>query len=222
MRRVLLLAALLSLVGLTTAFATSLSVQTEDITSFTDEVDISVPPKPLPPIIYIGGSGGDAVGPLILVKPTNNSTTDKLIVLDAAAVQPQVDTTKYFTWQTGGAPAQGWLLTGTVTLYLSQDGPGSNRMTAGLFECDASAPPDSASTTACTLLAAKVADSVASGSSGFKDREVHFDPIAVPVVIDPGRQLRLKVVNQSPASAADWRLQWGYNPARPSALEITP
>jgi hypothetical protein len=222
-----MLAAFLSLLGLTTAFAASLSVETEDITSFNAEAEVSVPTTPIPGTVYVRGIASGATGTLDFQAPTSNdSVTGKLLVLSTETLQSQTDPTKFFTWRSLSAPAGGWLLSGSVTLFIDQNGGGANRMTAGLFSCTATAAPDSSNTGQCQLIDLAVGAPGGPGS-GFQERTVSFGTVPA-TTIPTGYELRLKIVNraQEPVgtvvSTSSWDLQWGYLPARQSKLVITP
>jgi hypothetical protein len=243
-RRVFLLTALLLLLGLSTAFAASFSTEAEDIASFTTEVSISVPdtPVPLPGTIYVGGGTGFAEGPLFLEQPPSFHTQNRLVLLDVEDVQAQTDPAAFFTWKTNEPPTTppaGYLLDGIVTLIITQDELMTDRMTAGLFECEESATIDSSTPPSDPpLLAAGecvlIVDAVASttpisgngAGAGYKDRKVEFGDVG-PVVIEPGHDLRLKIVNKShdgvaTVSTKNWNLSWGFNDARESFLTIVP
>jgi hypothetical protein len=227
-RRVLLIAALVALLGLTTAVAANVSVEVEDVASFTTDVSITVPATPVPGTIYIRGAASGASGTLDFTAPaSNDSVTGKLLVLSTETLQSQTDATKYFTWRSPAAPAGGWLLSGTVSLTgISQNGGGSNRMTAGLFSCAAAAAPDSSNTGQCQQIDLAVGNVGGSGS-GFQERTVSFGTVPT-TTIPGGHELRLKIVNraQEPVgtvvSSSSWDLQWGFLPARQSRLVITP
>lgn len=220
MRRVLLFAALLLLVSLTTAFAASFDVQAEDITSFSTPVSISVPePTPLPSVLYIRGPASSPPGSIDLEAPvTNDSVTSFLVLNDSVGVQTQSDSAKYFSWESPSAPANGYLLQGTPTLYIEQDGLGGDRLTGALFDCASTASIASTDPSLCTVIAEAVAE-IGSSGAGFKERVVHF-PTIPATTITSGRELRLKIINQQPSSTADWKLQWGYLPSRQSRLEF--
>jgi len=228
MRRVFVFAALLSLVGLSTAMASSFSFQAEDVSSFTTEVSISVPDQPVPLTdqIYVRGPASEATGTLDLQPPAaNDSVTGRLLVLSTEPIELQADPTKYFTWQTPDAPPTGYSLNGAVTLWISQNGGGSNLMTAGLFSCPATAPSSSVTGGAvpCTLLRAAIA-APGVGGAGYQERTVSFGTVTAS--IPAGHQLRLKVVNRAQdgavvLSTSSWDLQWGYLPARQSRLVIS-
>lgn len=236
MRRALLLLTGLSLFGLTVAVASSFEANTEDLTTFSTEVSISVPERTLPPEIYLR-SDGDGGFTLDLIPPEGNDpVTKQLVRLAATDLAAQASPGFYVAWKSPPAPSSGYLLQGNVALYLQQDGLLTHRMTAGLLSCPTSAPPAS---TGCTTLALAVADQPAApstdvpcqpgqatggggGGQGFKERRVCFGDLSVTV--PAGEELRLKVVNRSQqpvgttVSSADWSLQWGFNPARPSRL----
>ena len=228
MRRVVTFAALLLLVGLSTAFAASLGTQSEDIASFETDVSISVPttqgPTPFPPTIYIRGDSDTPLGLLGLVQPTApDNVRSKDLLLSTEAIGAQTTLTKYFAWATPAAPAQGYALTGDVTLSIHAMGGASNRITAGLFSCPAAAAIETV-TPACTVIAVGIAPTL-TGGNGFLVRTVSFPDVAA--TIPAGSQLRLKIVNRSPdgstvLSTGTMRLAWGYGPSRPAELVITP
>ena len=122
MRRLFLFAALLSLVGLSTAFAASISSKAEDIDSFSTDVSISVPgTTPFPNIIYIRGGDDVPPGALDLMLPvTNDHVTSKELILSTEAIGLQADLAKFYAWESPVAPAQGYSLTGDITLPLFQ------------------------------------------------------------------------------------------------------
>jgi hypothetical protein len=225
MRRLFIFAATLVLLGLTTAFAASLTARSEDIDSFSTTVSISIPgPTPFPTTIYIRGNSDTPLGLLDLVLPTaNDNVRSKDLLLSTETIQTQATSTKYFTWATPAAPAQGYSLTGDVTLSMHVMGGGSNRITAGLFSCPAAAAIETV-TPACTAIAVGIAPAMA-GGNGFLVRTVSFP--AVAATIPAGSQLRLKIVNRSPdgstvLSTGTMRLAWGYGPSRPAELVTTP
>ena len=231
MRRVLLFVLFLGLLGLSTAFAASFSVQSEDIATFSTDVSISVPtpePTPFPNLIYVRGDLSGATGTLDLTAPvSNDSVTKKPLKLSTEAIGAQIDATKYFTWQSPTAPTAGYVLSGSVTLYIDQNAGGSNKMTAGLFSCPDAAPPSSITTgaEACTEIKVATGDPGAAGS-GYQERTVSFGMVG-PFVVPSGDQLRLKIVNRAQdgaivLSTTDFGLQWGYLAARQSRLVISP
>ncbi|MET0904091.1 MAG: hypothetical protein ABWZ52_12685 [Acidimicrobiales bacterium] len=228
MRRVLLFAALLSLLGLTTAFADTFSTNTEDVASFTTDVSVSVPgPTPFPNTIYITGGTEVPPGDLALMIPVNNNVTSKLLVLSTEPIDAQADQTKFFAWESPVAPPQGFSLNGDITLNLEQKDGGANRMTAALFSCPEVAPTSTVTTgsPACSMIAVGVSPAVG-GGNGFLDRTVQFDNVSATV--PAGSQLRLKIVNRARdatlgvLSTMDFTVQWGFLPARQSKLVIVP
>lgn len=232
MRRVLLFAASLLLLGLTTATAASFDVQAEDITSFSQDVTIVTPPPPLEPIpfpvfVYVRGDSGVLPGQLELIEPAENDSVQKKLVIARSATPlfEQATTGSFFTWQTVSAPASGYLLTGDVELSISVfDGLG-DKLTAGLLKCPGAAPPTSLAAAGCQLI--DTAISGAATRTGLSDVLADFGPVTDTTIPD-GWQLRLKVVNRTvddgglTISTKDWELQWGYLPSRQSLLEITP
>lgn len=234
MRRLAAFGILLLLVGLSTAFAASFGVQSEDIATFTTDVSISVPttttttappPVPFPGLVYVRGPADTGVGSLDFTAPANNDhVTQRLLVLSTEPVELQTTVSKYLTWKSAPAPAQGFLLSGSVTLHIEQKGGGANRITAALLVCPTNAP--AATTTAapnpCQLVRAGTAAAV-TGSEGYTERSVSFG--SVNVSIPAGQELRLKVVNRANdgqvLSTEDVDMQWGYLPSRESRLVIT-
>jgi hypothetical protein len=229
LRRLLLFAALLVLVGLSSAFAASFSTQSEDIASFTTDVSISVPdnPTPFPNVIYVRGDSATPLGALSLVTPTaNDNVKTKLLVLSTEAIGVQAGATKYFAWATPTAPAQGYSLTGDVTLSVEQKDGGANRMTAALLSCPADAPITTVTTgvSPCVQIAVGISPAVG-GGNGFLTRTVSFPDVSA--TIPSGSQLRLKIVNRATDGATtlstkDFTVQWGYGPSRPSELVVVP
>jgi len=230
MRRVFLFAAFLSLLGLSTAFAASLSSQAEDVASYTTDVSVSVPgPTPFPNTIYIRAGDEVPPGELDLMVPvTNDHVTSKELVLSTENIQLQADLAKFYAWESPVAPAQGYSLTGDITLNLEQKDGGENRMTAALFSCPAAAPVSTVTTgaTPCVLIASGVSPAVPDGGEGFIERTVFFDNVSA--VVPAGSQLRLKIVNRSVdevlgvVSTENFTVAWGFLPARQSKLVIVP
>lgn len=234
MRRAVLLGLLLALVGLSTAFAASLTVQTEDIATFTTDVSISVPtttttttppPVPFPGLIYVRGPAGTGAGSLDFAAPAkNDNVTQSLLVLSTEPVELQTTASKYLTWRSQPAPAQGFLLSGSVTLLIEQKGGGANLVTAGLFVCPTTAPAATTITppNACQLVRVGTAAPITAGQ-GYVERSISFG--SVSVLVPAGQELRLKVVNRADngqvLSTEDVDMQWGFLPARQSRLVIT-
>jgi hypothetical protein len=223
MRRILLFAALLSLVGLSTAFAASFTTQAEDVASFTTQVSISVPTTqpPVPATTYfLRGPASTLPGELSL-NAQNAPVQDKQIKKDSKTVQQQDEATKYHTWQTLTVAGTPLTIGGEARLYITQKNEGGSRLTAGLFSCPAAAPPAS---TGCAQIGPSAVGPVPSGT-GFVDITVVFPNLPL-TSIPVGNQLRLKIVNTDKDSAGvvvstqDWRLQWAYNAARQARLEF--
>jgi hypothetical protein len=216
-RRALVLLLGLSVLGLGVAAANSFSSNSEDLTTFTTDVSISVPSSFLPPVIYVSGDGT-----LELVEPPNHHTSTKDIILDSVSLESQADPARYITFASPPAPTGGFVLQGFVKLFIDQNRPGTNRMTAALLDCPASEPDAS---TGCTTIVLAVADPLNQGGNGFKERVVNFG--SVTYTIPQGNELRLKIVNRAqqpigtPVSSQDWTLQYGFLPARESRLTIS-
>lgn len=229
MRRVLLFAAFLLLLGLSTAMAASFEVQAEDITSFTTDVSIGVPPTN-DVVFYIKNnpdqpSGRDPLVPgwLDSNPPGNNNVDQKQIVHDAALPidASHTDPTKYHAWQSDPL-LDAVTVGGTATLYVSSNG-GTNELRAGLFECWTPLPTEPQPATVdvdlpqgvkCALIGAGTS-SGGTNSNGYTERTALL-PLAT-TAIEAGHSLRLKIVNNTDAT---WNLQWGFNPARPSQLQL--
>ena len=217
MRRVLLFAAFLLLLGLTTATAASFDVQAEDITSFPTDVSISLPTTtttttPLPPIAtepwYLfrappapGGISTDpeSGGPHKWdVKPSDSSTT----LLAQAAVD------KYYVWSSGTLPSALSFQSQAVTfnVYLTS---GGKDIEAALLDCPAGAPLVSSN---CTV--------IGSGQPGTgQGNQVVVELGEITATVGAGRELRLKVVNRD---TKNWTVEWGFGSARDSNLAIAP
>lgn len=228
MRRVLLFAAFLLLLGLTTATAASFDVQAEDITSFSQPVTISVPTRRVPFYLKNGADtprNQDPVIPGLLDQAdVNNSVHSKELINDASRgiSDPHVIATTYHAWETAVSEPP-FTIDGPATLYVSSNG-GTQQITAGLFECWVPAPGDSVigdmtfdadtGTRGCRLIDAAVT-SGGSASSGYSERQAVFE--FGSVTIEPNHRLRVKVIN---ATDAPWTVQWGNNPARPAQLLV--
>ena len=223
MRRSLVVAVVLALLGLT-ALAANFDSNADDITTFDTDVSVSVPststtvagPTTFGPIIYVTVNG------LALTPPGQSNVTTKTLILDPDSVEAQDDPTRYITFRSPAAPAGGYLVQGYVSYYFDQFGPGANRLTAGLLDCAAS---ELDASTGCTSIAVASADFLANQNSGLKERELHFG--FVDYTVAQGREIRLKVVNRSEddgltLSTADVTFQYGYKTNRPSRLEISP
>jgi hypothetical protein len=209
MRRVFLFAALLSLVGLSTAFAASFSTQSEDVASFTTDVDITVPNPPTS--YFLGGNDSILPGTLSATPVADSSVNSKAIDPGVLNVKAQTDTKKYHSWQTLPMPPGGLVLNGPAVLRIFQNGS-VDVATAGLFDCPGG--PPLAPTTACTQIAG---DTSSSGTES-AGTEVPIDFGYLNAMIAEGRTLRVQVVN---LTAKKWNLQWGYKTNRESRLDLS-
>lgn len=208
MRRLLLCAAALGLLGLSTAAAASFSVQAEDITTFTTDVSISVPDPPGTLVSYFL-SGADSVLPGMMGPnpPTDSAVKSKAIDPGTLSSQLQTDPTMHHSWQTSPMPTGGLVLAGATTLRIYQTG-NVGPATAGLFVCASAAT----ATSACT----RIAGDVSSAGTG-----VPLEPIAfgnLNTTVPAGSTLRVVVVN---LGAKKWNIQWGYKSNRESRLDLT-
>lgn len=214
MRRVLLFAAFLLLLGLTTATAASFDVQAEDIASFTTDVSISVPDPPARPGSYfLRGEAGVLPGLLEDDPAGTDPVRTKEILPAGSTVQAQVADGYRHSWQTMPSETETLRLKGPAQLRIFQNG-NTDRVTAALFDC---AP--NAETTGCTQLGGDRISTVDGG--GYVERFVDFAPLDHDIV--PGRVLRVQIINNIPLPAANqkWSVQWGYKTNRPSRLDVT-
>ncbi len=214
MRRLAAFGLVLLLVGLSTAFAASFDVQSEDIATFTTDVSISVPTTTTtaPPTLhtlYLGGTDGNLPGTLDeQPESTTSKVHTKSIKPGTGSVASQVVTDRYHSWQSPPAPVGGYVITGIVTVWVTQVG-GGGTVLAGLFDCPATA---GATVVGCTQFAGDQA------SVMMPDNEVAVQFGTVAWTIPEGRALRLQIMNPTDRQ---WLLQWGYKTNRPSRLEIT-
>ncbi len=203
MRRLLLFAAVLSLLGLSSAFAASLSTQAEDVGSFTTDVSVSVPATAT--AYYLSGSDKVIPGLIATNPPPDSSVNSKSIdpgTLDTAA---QTDPKKLHSWQTAAMPS-GLTLSGPATALVFRNG-GSDPITGGLFVCATATTV----TSACTRIGGDVSGTGPAGA------EIALSFGSLSTTIPAGSHLRLVVVNQG---AAKYNLQWGYKTNRESRLEL--
>lgn len=213
MRRVLLFAAFLLLLGLTTATAASFDVQAEDITSFSQPVSIAVP-EPDPPRPTYSLSGEAPFGALEYPAPTEQSSvitgkfqpSPDLIDEERAPGPGQV--VYFMRWATGEQVNGIRFDDAQVTLELYSPGGLTGTISAGLFDCPRredplpDEPPDPPfPETSCTLLTSWD-EAWDSGPPELIMTSGVFDGF-----VAPGNELRLKVVN---AGSAEWSVQWGF------------
>ncbi len=209
MRRVVLFAAILVLVGLSSAFAASFSAQSEDIASFTTEVSISVPTTqpPAATTYYLSGAPALLPGLLHPAPPIGGGVNSKRIDPDTEATDEQTTAppaNKIHSWQTDGA---GLVLAGPATAWLFQNG-GDDPIVGGLFVC----PTAETATSACD----RIAGDVESGAAVGGEVPIAFGDLSAPVPAES--HLRLVIVNHGPMS---FNVQWGYKTNRESRLELT-
>ncbi|HEU5084342.1 MAG TPA: hypothetical protein VFU14_13450 [Acidimicrobiales bacterium] len=195
MRRVLLFAAFLVLLGLSTAMAASFEVQAEDITSFTTDVSIDVPDTRT---YYLRGApplGQLSESPELV---SANVYTQALDPGGSLAVDNPDN--QEMVWQAVlGTPLT--VVSPIVRLYITQTGP-EGPITAGLFDCSGST---------CIQFGAVTATPAENLAT------LDFD--GVDHTLDAGDVLQLKVVNEGSKS---YNIQWGYKANRPARLEIMP
>lgn len=203
-----MLAALLSLLGLTTAFAANLAVQTEDVTSFSTPVSISVPASTLQ-VLYLSGSASTLPGLLATNPPADTSVNSRSLDQSTGSVQSQTNPLRYHSWQTepvSGSPSS---LTGPAVLRAFQNGAISP-MTVGLFSCPPTATPDS---TECTQIGTDQSSAGTESAGTEVVVTIAFTTATIPV----GDRLRVQVID---LTNRNWNLQWGYKTNRESRLEI--
>lgn len=207
MRRVLLFAAFLLLLGLTTATAASFDVQAEDITSFSQPVTISVPVATTPWFLFRPppAPGGlsttpDEGGPHKWdVDPSGGSSIDALLA--------ESTETKYYVWSSG--PLTSVLdFQNQVVTFFAYLTAGGNEIYAALLDCPAG---EDLPSTDCDVLGF--------GGPGTPGQSnVVVVPLgAVDATVAVGHELRLKVINGGTQS---WKIEWGYKTNRESNLTI--
>lgn len=224
----LLFAAFLLLLGLTTATAASFDVQAEDIASFTTDVSISVPTRQVPFYLKNGAEASaneDPIVPGLLDRSdVNNSVHDKELTpdLERTIRSDHLVSTTYHAWETADSEPP-FAIDGPAILYISSNG-GTRQITAGLFECWVPDPGDpvidemtfdgDTGERGCILIDEAVSTG-GSASSGFSERTATFNFSSVAV--EPNHRLRVKIINRT---NAPWKVQWGNNPARPAQLLV--
>jgi hypothetical protein len=220
---------LVSLVGLTSAVASSFSTNVEDVESFTTSVSLTTPanpPVPFPPTLWVRGE--DGAGTLDLAPPpAADAGWTKLLVLGGEEVDLQTDPDEYVTWRSPVAPLGGFQLEGDVTLFIDQDRRDGDRMSGSLFVCPPEAPAHSGD---CQELVTSIGTvGVDQGDDelpdDFEERQLPFGRLHE--TIPEGKELRLKVTNRrinfdGILSTRNWHLLWGYRSDRQSRWEIAP
>lgn len=211
MRRLLIFAALLSLLGLSTAFAASFTVQSEDIASFTTDVSISVPTTTVPStprILYL--SGDEATNPGLIAEspPEDHSVNSLSIGCCSTSVQSQITAGKYHSWETAPITVPMTII-GPAVLRTFQNGS-IGPIQAGLFVCPATATPTSVG---CQQVGTD-RSSLGTESSG---TEVAISFSFAEATIPVGSTLRLQIVKPT---NDNWNIQWGYKSNRESRLEV--
>jgi hypothetical protein len=213
-RRVGLLAALLLLLGLTTATAASFDVQAEDITSFTTSTSISVPPPPQPLNridFYLRATSSTLPGVLDANPEGSDPVRSKrLDPLDQSFID-EADPNRYHVWQSEPMATPLTIVSARVAVYING---GEGWIVAGLFDCPVDAPLVSNVASGCVLLKQGAVDSVGTGEQSI--------PLGLdaPHAIPAGNRLRLKVANGNGPSGASFNVQWGYKSNRPSRVEV--
>lgn len=215
-------AAFLLLLGLTTATAASFDVQAEDITSFSTSTSISVPDPPTRPGSYfLRGAPSVNPGSLEDAPTGTDPVRTKEILPENVAVKLQTKVQYHHSWETPPAAGpDGLRLLGPVELRIFQNG-NTDRLTAGLFDCEDTVPPALTDSTACDQIGDDRVSTIDGG--GYVERLVRWDHIEHKVAV--GRRLRLQIVNRvpqtNPSNNQKWSVQWGYKTNRPSRLDVT-
>jgi hypothetical protein len=232
MWRLLLVLVAVAGIGLAAVEAGGVQTSAEEIRSFSTSTSLNVPCTPTPLTqLWVRGPSTAAMGSLDAAVPAVlDSPSVFLVDNQVSEIGIQADPQAYVSWATPTAPVCGYVLSGTVTLRIDQDGRRSDRLTAGLFSCPAGAPPQTTVPT-CRLIVTDQADRVDESdpedADGFLVRTVNFLE-RVETVIPEGEQLRVKVINKRPGplqaggSTRDWSLKWGYRADRQSVLVLTP
>ena len=197
MRRILLFAAFLLLLGLSTSMAASFDVQAEDITSFTTDVSIDVPDSR---IFYLRGM--PPTGSLSEELEQDSSKVFSMSLEPGGTLTAENDPPQQMLWQTAPLGSSLTVVSPVVRLYITQTGP-AGPIRAGLFDC-----------------------SIADGCILFGQTSVTpTDLVAildfenVDRTLDQGHVLQLLVVNEGSKA---YNIQWGYKENRPARLEIVP
>jgi hypothetical protein len=220
-RRVGLFAALLLLLGLTTATAASFDVQAEDVTSFTTAVTITVPTThpPQPPPAATGTYfmvDAPANASLVTTQPTSTGGNEKAsfdfgpsnIRTEERPLQTG-NKAYYVSWRSSAIPLGMTFDNRTVRVFFTRTGATGGELVAGLFSCDPGVDPATVEGRGCRHLG----DAQGGG-------ETIDIPVGATVVrqVDPGDELRLKMVSATTQSSS---IQWGYKENNRSArLEI--
>lgn len=216
MRRLGLLLLVLIALTLSTAMASSMSVQSDTLLSTRSSVSISVPTTPTtppttPPTEFeqMRLIGLPEVASLVLPPGVDEDRRTKTAKLqpDAAAIDVESrppgtgQRAHYVSWISEDTFAHGLSLRGK-TIRLELDRKDSVDITVGLFDCPPSAPRATVSP-GCRLIA----------DSSSTQADIDIGPItnSDAGVVVAGNQLRLKIVNES---ATESTIQWGYNSAR--------
>jgi hypothetical protein len=203
-RRLLIFAAFLALLSLSTAFAASFSTQAEDVASFTTEVSIPVP-EPEPTTFWLRGSSSTLPGSLVRPDPGDSDITFKFLVRDTESVQEQNETNKYHVWQTPTVTGAPLVIGGPTELVIFHGTFSNSRITAGLFDCPAAAAAASTVATGCVQIGASAVGTLPNPLDF-----VTVDFGNVPTTsIAVGHRLRVKVINQAANSTGNFFIWWG-------------
>jgi hypothetical protein len=196
-RRVLLFAAFLLLLGLSTAMAASFEVQAEDIASFTTDVSIDVPDTR---VFYLRGA--PPVGSLSEELEQDSSKVFSMSLEPGGSLAGSNLPSQQMLWQTQPLGSALTVISPVVRLYITQTGP-AGPIRAGLFDCSIDE--------GCFLFGQT--------SVTPTDLVAVLDFEDVNHTLDPGDVLQLLVVNEGTKA---YNIQWGYKENRPARLEIVP
>ena len=222
MRRLALLMTLLAAVSLSTAFAASVDVSADNLSSTRTSVSISVPSTTAPPPLATGTFyiiGAPTAGQLVTAEPTATGGNEKgNFVFQSANIRTENappepgDKVHYAAWTTGTIAAGVRFEAQTVRVHFFRTS-GTGTLTAGLFSCQVGAIQATVESTvapACTLIGN------VTGSSATE--QIDIGPLTGQVA--PGHELRLKMVNLTTVGAS---IQWGYKAQnRPARLVVLP
>lgn len=197
MRRLLLFAASLVMLGLTTATAASFDVQAEDIASFTSDVSIPVPADPSTKYFLVLTGGVDWL------------STDSDDLLPGDPLEATFEPGQWREWNTDPLTAGLALVGRHVDLQVFKNG-GAGSVAASIYDCAAGATTGAAD---CPLRATLSAGSLTNG--------VHVLRLSAPTGnVTAGRQLRLRIENDG--ASGSFKIQWGKDePTKDSNLLIS-
>lgn len=231
MRRVLLLLTLLAALTLSTALASSLDVQADNLESWQMEASISVPTTtttttaPTYTAYYFRGSPkankNDPFVPGQLDRtPTGeDNVQSKKLLPRVKTFEEEDDEDRYHVWQSppvNSAAVPPYVITVKSAKVFAYQNGGTGDITVGLFACPGNAAPYSGAGTGCDLLT----KATATGSGDLV--EIPLPALAAPFTVAETERLRVKIVNDNDGTNDFFNVQWGYKSNRPSRVEIAP